>query len=205
MSRKLMSLAAAAAITLGLAGLGTFTPVLAMDEQSLSDPTPAQPTCNKNQIYDTTKGACVAATTVVTCDKGFTYDVNKKTCVKTTALNDDQLYYQGRMLALAGHYDSAIDTLDAIGNKTSNALTMIGYSTRKLGNLQEGIAIYYKALALDPKNLSTHEYLGEGYLASGRVDLAESELDTLQSLCGKTCVQYQALNNAILGTGVWSN
>jgi tetratricopeptide (TPR) repeat protein len=205
MSRKLMSLAAAAAITLGLAGLGTLTPVLAMDEQSLSDPTPAQPTCNNNQIYDTTKGACVAATTVVTCDKGFTYDVNKKTCVKTTALNDDQLYYQGRMLALAGHYDSAIDTLDAISNKTSNALTMIGYSTRKLGNLQEGIAIYYKALALDPKNLSTHEYLGEGYLASGRVDLAESELDTLQSLCGKTCVQYQALNNAILGNRVWSN
>src|SRR2546421_3214682 len=164
MSRKIMSLAAVAAVTLALAGLGTLTPVLAMDEESLTGPAPAQPTCNTNQIYDAKKGACVAATTVVTCDKGFAYDVDKKTCVKTTALNDDQLYYQGRMLALAGHYDSALDTLDAINNKTSNALTMIGYSNRKLGNLQQGIAIYYQALALDPKNLSTHEYLGEGYL-----------------------------------------
>jgi len=205
MSGKIISLAAAAAVTVGLAGLGMFSPVLAMEEDSLTGPTPAQPTCNGNQIYDAKKGACVAATTVVTCDKGFTYDADKKTCVKTTALNDEQLYYQGRMLALSGHYDSAIDTLDAIHNKTSNALTMIGYSTRKLGNLQEGIAIYHKALALDPGNLSTHEYLGEGYLAAGRVDLAVNELDTLQTLCGKTCVQYQTLNNAIFGNGVWTN
>src|ERR1043166_7550444 len=150
MSRTIISLAAAVAVT---AGLGIFSPVLAMDEESLSGPTPAQPTCNNNQVYDVKKGACVAATTVITCNKGFTYDVDKKTCVKTTALNDDQLYYQGRMLALAGHYESALDTLDAIGNKTSNALTMIGYSTRNLGHLQEVIAIYHQALALDPKNL----------------------------------------------------
>jgi tetratricopeptide (TPR) repeat protein len=205
MSRKVISLAAGVLVTVGLAGLGSLTPVLAMEEESLTGPAPAQPTCSTNQIYDAKKGACVAATSVVTCDKGFTYDVDKKTCVKTTALNDDQLYYQGRMLALAGHYDSALDTLSVIGNKTSNALTMIGYSTRKLGNLQEGIAIYYQALALDPQNLSTHEYLGEGYLAAGRVDLAESELSTLQALCGQTCVQYRALNNAIFGNGVWSN
>jgi tetratricopeptide (TPR) repeat protein len=205
MSRKIISLAAGALVAVGLAGLGAFTPVLAMDEESLSGPTPAEPTCNGNQIYDAKKGACVAATTVVTCDKGFAYDVDKKTCVKTTAMNDEQLYYQGRMLALAGYYDSAIDTLGAISNKTSNALTMIGYATRKEGNLDQGIAIYHEALALDPTNLSTHEYLGEGYLASGRVDLAEFELDKLQTLCGTTCVQYQTLNNAIVGDGIWRN
>jgi tetratricopeptide (TPR) repeat protein len=205
MSRKIIALAAGALVTVGLAGLGSFTPVLAMEEESLTGPTPAQPTCATNQILDSKTGQCIAATNVVTCDKGFAYDVDKKTCVKTTAMNDEQLYYQGRMLALAGYYDSAIDTLGAIGNKTSNALTMIGYATRKEGNLDQGIAIYYQALALDPTNLSTHEYLGEGYLAAGRVDLAEWQLDTLQGLCGTNCAQYQTLNNAIVGDGIWRN
>jgi tetratricopeptide (TPR) repeat protein len=205
MSRKIISLAAGALVTVGFAAFGVFTPVSAMDEESLSGPTPAQPTCATNQVFDSKKGQCVAATTVVTCDKGFTFDVDKKTCVKTTAMNDEQLYYQGRMLALAGYYDSAIDTLGAIGNKTSNALTMIGYATRKEGKLDQGIAIYHQALALDPTNLSTHEYLGEGYLAAGRVDLAEVELDKLQTLCGTNCAQYQTLNNAIVGDGIWRN
>jgi len=205
MSRKIILLAAGALVTVGLAGLGAYAPVSAMEEESLTPTAPSQPTCATNQIYDSKKGACVAASSVVTCDKGFTYDVDKKSCVKTTALNDEQLYYQGRMLALAAHYDSAIDTLNAITNKTSNALTMIGYATRRNGDLEDGIAIYHQALALDPTNLSTHEYLGEGYLAAGRVDLAEFELDQLQTLCGTTCVQFQTLNNALVGDGIWRN
>jgi tetratricopeptide (TPR) repeat protein len=118
-------------------------------------------------------------------------------------MNDADLYYQGRLLALAGHYESAIDTLGSVGNKTSNVLTMIGYSTRKLGNIEDGIAIYYQALALDPGNLNTHEYLGEGYLAAGRVDLAEAELSTLKALCGTSCMQYQALSKALY-EGAWN-
>ena len=74
----------------------------------------------------------------------------------------------------------ALDVLVAIRDKNdAMVLTMIGYSTRKLGNTDEGIAIYHQALAIDPNNVNTHEYLGEGYLAAGRVDLAEAELDTL--------------------------
>jgi hypothetical protein len=202
MSLKLIPLAAVVALGLGF-GIGA--PAFAMDEGvTFDEPTavPA-PTCAKDLIFDAKTNRCVAAASVVTCDKGFAYDVDKKVCVKTTALNDQDLYYQGRMLALAGHYGAAIDTLGAVGNKTSNVLTMIGYSTRKLGQLDAGIAIYHQALALDPKNLSTHEYLGEGYLAAGRVDLAEVELGTLQSLCGKTCVQYQTLSNALY-VGTWN-
>jgi tetratricopeptide (TPR) repeat protein len=202
---KFTSFAAAAVVGLGAAALTLNAPVRAMEEESpIQQPgEPAAPTCAKDQVFDAQKNACVAAASVVACDKGFAYDAGKKTCVKTTALNDETLYNQGRMLALAGHYRPAIDTLGAVGNQTANVLTMIGYSTRKMGDVEGGIAIYYKALALDPKNLSTHEYLGEGYLAAGRVDLAELELDTLQSLCGTTCVQYQALSNALYNS-VWN-
>jgi tetratricopeptide (TPR) repeat protein len=206
MSLKVTSIAAAAVFALGFVAMGA-APLRAMDEETITTPdvAPPAPACSSGQIFDTTKNSCVAASTVVSCDKGFTYDAGKKACVKSTALNDEQLYNQGRMLALAGHYTDAIDTLGYVGNQNSNVLTMIGYSTRKLGDLQQGIAIYYKALALDPNNVNTHEYLGEGYLAAGRVDLAENELDKLQTICGVGCVQYQNLNRAILGDAVWTD
>jgi tetratricopeptide (TPR) repeat protein len=197
MSLKATSLATAA--LLSIAGLSI--PAFAFDAE---EPAQAQePVCQKGFIFDTKIKNCVAESSVVKCDSGFAYDADKKSCVKTTALNDQQLYYQGRLLALAGYYGPAVDTLGAVGAKDSNVLTMLGYSARKLGNLEQGIAIYYQALALNPKNVSTHEYLGEGYLAQGRVDLAEVELSTLQGLCGTTCVQYQALKAAIYD-GAWN-
>jgi tetratricopeptide (TPR) repeat protein len=140
----------------------------------------------------------------IECKTGWTYDAAKKVCVRNQALNDEQLYRQGRVLALAGHYASALDTLNAVRNKDdAMVLTMIGYSTRKLGKLEEGIAIYHKALAIDPRNVNTREYLGEGYLDAGRIDLAEAELDTLKALCGVGCEQYQDLAKAIAGDGKW--
>lgn len=48
-----------------------------------------------------------------------------------------------------------------------------------------GSAIYHQARAIELDNLNTHEYLGEGYLAAGRIDLAEAQLDILEGLCGR--------------------
>ena len=118
----------------------------------------------------------------------------------SSLLEDDALARQGRALALNGHYESALEALMAVGNKNdATVLTYIGYATRKLGNIDEGIAWYHKALALDPDNVYTHEYLGEGYVAAGRIDLAEQELARLEALCGKGCEQYEALSAAIAG------
>ena len=139
------------------------------------------------------------------CKKGMHYDEKQKLCVPNSALNDEQLYKQGHALALAGRYESALDALHAVRNKNdAMVLTMIGYSTRKLGALDEGIAIYHQALAIDPNNVNTREYLGEGYIDAGRIDLAEAELDKLEALCGKTCEQYVDLQKAIAGSGKWN-
>ena len=131
---------------------------------------------------------------------GWAYSQSQGKCVKVSALDDKELYANGRALALAGYYTSALDTLNAVRDKhDSMVLTMIGYATRKLGHTAEGIAIYQEALAIDPNNVNTHEYLGEGYIVAGRVDLAKAELSTLQNLCGTGCKQYQDLNGALLG------
>jgi tetratricopeptide (TPR) repeat protein len=134
------------------------------------------------------------------CKEGLTYNEQTKKCEQTSSLEDDALARQGRALALNGHHESALEALMAVSNKDdATVLTYIGYATRKLGKVDEGIAWYHKALALEPGNVYTHEYLGEGYVAAGRIDLAEQELAKLEALCGKGCEQYEALSATIAG------
>ena len=83
--------------------------------------------------------------------KGWTYSPTKDMCVHTGLLDDKQLYQTGRALAVAGHYEDALITLGAIRDKhDAMVLTMIGYSERKLGNVDKGMALYQKALAIEP-------------------------------------------------------
>jgi len=138
------------------------------------------------------------------CNKGYVYDAKKHICVRSTSslMNDQQLYTQGHDLALAGRYQEALDALDAVQNKDSMTLTMIGYATRKSGDYDQGVAYYAKALALDANNVNTHEYLGEAYAEKGRIDDAKAELVKVAALCGITCEQYQDLSAAIAGTPI---
>ena len=135
------------------------------------------------------------------CKHGTVWDSNSGQCVKNGAsLEDKYLYQRGRDLALAGHYEEALTALNAVKKPDSMTLTMIGYATRKLGNYDEGLAYYAKALALDPANINTHEYLGEAYAEKGKLDLAKAELIKVAAVCGTTCEQYQDLSKAIAGT-----
>jgi tetratricopeptide (TPR) repeat protein len=133
------------------------------------------------------------------CKEGMTYNKDKGICEQASLLDDRQLNEQGRALALAGHYENALDALTAVRKPDAMTLTYIGYSKRKMGEVEDGIGYYHKALAMDPTNVHTHEYLGEGYVAQGRMDLAKAELVTLQTLCGTTCDQYKGLASAIAG------
>jgi tetratricopeptide (TPR) repeat protein len=139
----------------------------------------------------------------IPCERSFVYSKTRQGCVRANAglLDDKELYEQGRALALAGHYGNALDALRAMRDQSNApALTMIGYAERKLGNTAEALKAYEKALALDPDNADAHEYLGEAYVAMGRIDLAGHELETLARICGKACEQYGDLAAAIAGT-----
>ena len=140
------------------------------------------------------------------CKKGTVYSSAQHKCVQSSgSLDDRQLYVQGRDLALAGRYEEALSNLEAITNKNdSMVLTMIGYATRKSGHFDEGLAYYDKALALNPDNVNTHEYLGEAYFEKGKKDLALVELAKIEKVCGTTCEQYEDLSATIAGTPkVW--
>lgn len=138
-----------------------------------------------------------------TCEAGYIYDESTKSCVKVESRRDDELYQAGRDLALAGRYDEALEALMAVRDRSdSMVLTMIGYAKRKQGNIDEGMAYYRQALAIDPNNADTREYLGEAYAERGQLDLARAELAKVEALCGTECEQYEDLAAAIAGNPV---
>ena len=146
-------------------------------------------------------GSSGSGASTPSCPKGEVWNAHQSKCAKATSgLDDKLLYTQGRDLALAGRYAEALTALEAVKNQNdAMVLTMIGYSKRKLGNADEGLAFYQRALAIDPSNVNTHEYLGEAYAEKGRLDLAKTELVKVAAVCGTTCEQYQDLAKVIAG------
>ena len=135
-----------------------------------------------------------------TCKKGEVWSASKKKCVKAESgvLPDEDLYQQGRALARQGHYDWAIEVLAVVQNQQDpRVLNYTGYSHRKAGRLEIGITYYRQALAIDPNFNLAREYLGEGYIAAGRVDLAMAELAAIEKSCGTDCAEYKDLSSAI--------
>jgi tetratricopeptide (TPR) repeat protein len=159
------------------AGLAFATPSFAAGEDSSSGTNPAKK-----------------------CKTGQVWDGNKKECVKASSgvLPDEELYQQGRALAKSGHYDWALQVLAAVSNQNDpRVLNYTGYSHRKAGRLDTGIAYYQKALAINPDFVLAREYLGEGYVAAGRIDLANVQLAEIANRCGTTCEEYKDLSAAI--------
>ena len=138
------------------------------------------------------------------CPSGTAWSKEEKKCVaiKKGSLSDEDLARAGRALALEGHYRDAIKVLAMASNDNDPAvLTYLGYSQRKLGNVDLGISLYKKALDIDPDNVDTREYLGEGYVSKGELDLAWLELVEIEKRCGTTCVEYRALKKALQSGG----
>lgn len=128
--------------------------------------------------------------------------VMKRKCVKASSgvLPDEELYQQARLLAKEGKYDWALEVLAVIQNQEDpRVLTYIGYSNRKAGRVELGISYYNKALALNPNFVPAREYLGEGYLAAGKPELAQAQLAEIAARCGITCEEYKDLSSAIAG------
>lgn len=134
-----------------------------------------------------------------TCDDGYVWNPNTQQCeLKSGSTVDDKsLYRQGRDLALAGRYKEALTALGAVRQPDSMTYTMIGYSWRKMGNFKSAQSYYYRALALDPNNVNTHEYLGEAFAERGRMDLAKIELAKVAAIAGTKSEQYHDLSRAI--------
>jgi len=91
---------------------------------------------------------------------------------------------------------AALEKAAARNPNDADAQNLLGYANRKLGNMDAAFKHYDRALALDPKHLGAHEYLGEAYLMVGKPDKAREQLAALQKLC-KSCEELEDLQKAI--------
>ena len=82
-----------------------------------------------------------------------------------------------------------------IPNK-ADTLNYLGFTTRKLGDYENGEKYYLQGLAIDPKHIGINEYLGELYVSTGRHNLA---IERLVVLKGCNCQEYDELKDIIAG------
>lgn len=113
---------------------------------------------------------------------------------KEGSLNQDQVYSLGYWQAKNGEYDAALTTLrSAVDQNDPRVQTMIGFTLRKLGRVDEAFGYYFKALATRPDATTTRQYLGEAYLQIGDPAGAREQLAEIAKRCGTACEDYVAL------------
>ena len=161
----------------GLA-LFAFTP-----DSSLA--VPDQPPANKPEPKPKPKGKSKA--------KGKT-----KTKTKDTRLDQDQVYSVAYWQAKGGQYAAALATLRTAENQDDPRIqTMIGFTLRKLGQVDEAMGYYQRVLAAYPDRTTTRQYLGEAFLQIGDVGRAREQLAEIGRRCGVSCEDYQLLADEI--------
>ena len=80
-------------------------------------------------------------------------------------------------------------------------LTYLGFTHRKMGNVDLGMRYYHKALAKNPDNLLARSYLGQGLIEAGDADAAVAQLREIIARGGKGSWSETSLRTA-LNTGV---
>ena len=79
----------------------------------------------------------------------------------------------------------------------ADTLNYLGFTTRKLGDYENGEKYYLQGLAIEPNHIGINEYLGELYVATNRLDLAKERLKILENC---NCKEYTELKQIIDGT-----
>ena len=97
-------------------------------------------------------------------------------------------------------YEKALKLLVTSNKKKPNkadTLNYLGFTTRKLGDYENGEKYYLQGLELDPNHIGINEYLGELYVVTNRVDLAKQRLEVLKDC---NCEEYSELEAVINGS-----
>ena len=117
-------------------------------------------------------------------------------------VSDDVLYAALRGHAYAGRYPEAMRLLRAMREVgTPRVLTAEGYILRRTGRVDEGLARYAEALALDPGYHLARAYLGMWHLEQGDRVGATRQLAAIAARGGRGGEAWQMLTDALRGGG----
>ena len=79
----------------------------------------------------------------------------------------------------------------------ADTLNYLGFTTRKLGDYEGGEKFYLQGLQIEPNHNGINEYLGELYVTTNRMDMANERLEVLKTC---NCEEYEELKEIIDGT-----
>jgi len=134
-----------------------------------------------------------------TCKGGQVFDADKGTCVnpEQSSLDRDELYLAVRQLAYAGRYADAQSVLEALPENDPGRLTYLGFTHRKLGNLELAMVYYRQAIDQDPANILARSYMGQGLVEEGNISQAMVQLSQIRAYGGTGTWSENSLRTAI--------
>ena len=109
-------------------------------------------------------------------------------------------YAAGKKASASGDYPAAIEFLikaSAADPDSPDSHNLLGYSFRKMGNVEKAFEHYREALRIDPKHRGANEYIGELYLETNDLAKAEKHLLRLGKVCAYSCPEYDDLKKDV--------
>ena len=106
---------------------------------------------------------------------------------------------KGKIKKANKRYERALKYLLKSNKEKPNkpdTLNYLGFTSRKLGDYENGEKYYLQGLAINPNHNGINEYLGELYVSTNRLDLAKERLEILKNC---NCKEYQELKDVIEG------
>jgi len=110
-------------------------------------------------------------------------------------------YHQAVKLINKNSYEAAIDNLlkaEKNNKKDADIYNYLGFSYRKIGNLDKAAQYYDKALKISPKHKGALEYQEEMFLTQGNLKKAEANLKKLKKICFLGCKEEKMLKESIM-------
>ena len=142
--------------------------------------------------------------TTESCADGLAFDLATQTCMTAaSSTNDDNAMMDAvRELSYDGRYADAREVLDLLDPADSMVQTYYGFTARKMGDVEAGMAFYAAALAIDPDNNLARSYMGQGMVEMGDLIGAQTQLSEIRARDGRQTWPEIALRMAIdSGTG----
>lgn len=112
----------------------------------------------------------------------------------------DPDYAAGRKAIEARNWNAAIKSFSAAALRAPDNADLqnyLGFSYRRLGQLEPALKHYRRALALNPRHRGAHEYIGEAYLMAGDLANARKHLEELRKICLLPCEEFGDLDRKI--------
>lgn len=140
------------------------------------------------------------------CDDGLVWNPDTEVCEEASESTQTDAYLldSAQRYAYAGNYEDAQTVLKAVDDQSaSRTLALWGFTHRKMGNTEVGLAFYDQALTVNPDNIVARSYLGEAKVNMGDYKGAREQLAEIRARGGSGSRAESLLLKALQGGSLY--